>query len=47
MHTKTENFMLKSSAGQTLHGDHPKLTKIPIVIYYGDYVPAEPLKNPA
>ncbi|MBN2480702.1 MAG: alpha/beta fold hydrolase [Bacteroidales bacterium] len=42
----------KPSAGGTLEAvsipmnDFLKLTKIPIVIYYGDFIPAEPVANP-
>ncbi|MHC1698924.1 MAG: alpha/beta fold hydrolase [Geobacteraceae bacterium] len=42
----------KPSSGGTLEGlgiplsDFMKLTKIPIVIYYGDYIPEKPLENP-
>jgi hypothetical protein len=42
----------KPSSGGTLEGvgiplsDFMKLTKIPIVIYYGDYIPEEPMENP-
>lgn len=42
----------KPSSGGTLEGvpvplsDFMKLTKIPIVIYYGDYIPEQPSKNP-
>jgi hypothetical protein len=42
----------KPSSGGTLEGvgiplsDFMKLTKIPIVIYYGDYIPEQPIENP-
>jgi hypothetical protein len=42
----------KPSSGGTLEAvgiplsDFMKLTKIPIVIYYGDYIPEKPLENP-
>jgi len=42
----------KPSSGGTLEAvtvplsDFMKLTKIPIVIYYGDYIPEQPSKNP-
>jgi len=42
----------KSSSGGTLEGvgiplsDFMKLTKIPIIIYYGDNIPANPIENP-
>ncbi len=42
----------KPSAGGTLEAfgipmaDFEKLTKIPIIIYYGDFIPSEPDKNP-
>lgn len=42
----------KPSAGGTLEAagismsDFMKLTKIPIVIYYGDNIPSDPIKNP-
>jgi len=42
----------KTSSGGTLKAigvpldDFMKLTKIPIVIYYGDYIPEKPMENP-
>lgn len=42
----------KPSSGGTLEGvgiplsDFMKLTKVPIVIYYGDYIPEKPMENP-
>jgi len=42
----------KPSSGGILEGvaiplpDFMKLTKIPIVIYYGDYIPKKPMENP-
>lgn len=42
----------KPSSGGTLEGvgiplaDFIKLTKIPIVIYYGDFIPEKPIENP-
>ncbi|MEW6651504.1 MAG: alpha/beta fold hydrolase [Chloroflexota bacterium] len=42
----------KPSSGGTLEGvgiplaDFMKLTRIPIVIYYGDYIPEKPIDNP-
>ncbi|MDA8133321.1 MAG: alpha/beta fold hydrolase [Desulfobacteraceae bacterium] len=42
----------KLSSGGTLEGvgiplpDFMKLTEIPIVIYYGDYIPEKPMENP-